>query len=144
MDKIHQDILGILTLIGCSISTVGAVLTLIALLLTLRSRKKTIPFTTIFIMINLTSAVLLLDVMLLVSEAESVISSPSACQAIAIILHFAVFACFTWMMNDSLYICLAIAKVIKLKILRLFYLLFQKGVLDRSNNQNKVGIFKRS
>ena len=69
--------------------------------------------TTIFIMINLTtSAVLLLDVMLLVSEAESVISSPSACQAIAIILHFAVFSVFSWMMTDSLYIYFAVTKVI--------------------------------
>jgi len=64
-------------------------------------------------MLNLTSSVLFLDGVLLMSEAEFVISSVAGCKAVAIILHFAVFSCLSWMMNDAVYIYLAIAKVIR-------------------------------
>ena len=101
----------LLTLIGCSVSIVGAVLTLIALFLTLKSQPKPPFSTTIFIMINLTSAVFLLDVTLLLSEVDEVISNDAGCNAIAIILHFGVFTCFTWMMNDAIYLYLVVSKV---------------------------------
>ena len=95
-------------MIGCSISAAGAVLTVIALLLALKSRHVSMLSTTLFVMLNLTLAVLLLDVMLLVSQSKT---SRTTCKAIAIILHFAVSSCLSWMMNDAVYIYVAIVKV---------------------------------
>ena len=49
--------------------------------------------------------------MLPLSETDSIKSSSYACRATAIILHFAVFSCFLWMMNNAVYLYLAYATV---------------------------------
>ena len=65
-----QNISALLTMIGYSISAGGAVLSGIPLILALKSKDLSMLSTTIFAMLSLTSAVLLLDVILLVSQSN--------------------------------------------------------------------------
>ena len=110
--------LRLLTIIGCSLSSICCALTVLRLLRTFTTPLENAQAsTTNFLRMNLTISVLLLDVMLPVSEADSITSSPFACRASAIILHFAVFSCFSWMMDNAVYLYLAFAKVNEKKTL---------------------------
>ena len=77
INNVHQYVLSLMTVIECSLSSICYVLTIVALLLTLthltrlKARREIIQTATNFLKMNLT---LLVDVMLPVSKADSILS----------------------------------------------------------------------
>ena len=76
-----------------------------------RSRKLMIQRRTLFMMLNLSLALFLLNGFLLISFFEAVTTNPGSCTAIAILLHFSLFASLCWMMAEAFILLLATAKV---------------------------------
>ena len=66
-------------------------------------------------MINLALALTLLNGFLLISNLNEVIENDHACTAIAVLLHFSLFATLLWTTVEAASVCLAIAAVKRIK-----------------------------
>ncbi|XP_057568866.1 adhesion G-protein coupled receptor G5 [Hippopotamus amphibius kiboko] len=103
-----------ISLVGCSISIVASLLTL---LLHLHARKHSDSITGIHM--NLQASVLLLNVAFLLSPvlATSLVSG-SACIALAATLHYALLSCLTWMAIEGFNLYLLLVRVYNIYIRR--------------------------
>ncbi|XP_023582639.1 adhesion G-protein coupled receptor G5 [Trichechus manatus latirostris] len=103
-----------ISLVGCSISIVASLLTI---LLHLQSRKKS-DFM-VHSHINLHASVLLLNVTFLLSPVLAKPSVPgSACMVLAAILHYALLCCLTWMAIEGFNLYLLLVRVYNVYIRR--------------------------
>lgn len=93
VDAVHKHYLTLLSYVGCVISALACVLTIAAYLF---SRRKSRDYT-IKVHMNLLMAVFLLDVSFLLSEPVALTGSEAGCRASAILLHFSLLACLSWM-----------------------------------------------
>ncbi|XP_036897534.1 adhesion G-protein coupled receptor G5 [Sturnira hondurensis] len=116
-DPLPAELLAPLTyisLVGCSISIVASLLTLLLYFLT---RKKGDSLTCIHM--NLHASVLLLNVAFLLSPTLAMPSMPgSACIALAAILHYALLSCLTWMAIEGFNLYLLLVRVYNIHIRR--------------------------
>lgn len=103
-----------ISLVGCSISIVASLLTL---LLHFHSRKQSNFITRIHM--NLHASVLLLNVAFLLSPALAALSVPGpACVALAAVLHYALLSCLTWMAIEGFNLYLLLGRVYNIYIRR--------------------------
>ncbi|XP_037671519.1 adhesion G-protein coupled receptor G1 [Choloepus didactylus] len=93
VDAVHKHYLTLLSYVGCVVSAVACILTIAAYLC---SRRKLRDYT-IKVHMNLLLAVFLLDVSFLLSEPVALAGSEAGCRASAILLHFSLLACLSWM-----------------------------------------------
>ncbi|XP_045674362.1 adhesion G-protein coupled receptor G5 isoform X1 [Phyllostomus hastatus] len=116
-DPLPAELLAPLTyisLVGCSISIVASLLTVLLYFLT---RKKGDSLTNIHM--NLHASVLLLNVTFLLSPILAVPSAPgSACRALAATLHYALLSCLTWMAIEGFNLYLLLVRVYNIYIRR--------------------------
>ncbi|NXG64967.1 AGRG1 protein, partial [Hemiprocne comata] len=91
---VHRDYLSIITYIGCLISALASVCTI--LFLYFRSKQRD-QITSMHIHMNLLGAIFLLDVTFLISEHLASSSSEAVCRAGGLFLHFSLLSCLTWM-----------------------------------------------
>ncbi|XP_053458587.1 adhesion G-protein coupled receptor G1 isoform X1 [Nycticebus coucang] len=99
VDAVHKHYLSVLSYVGCVISALACVLTIAAYLCSsvpLPCRRKPRDYT-IKVHMNLLLAVFLLDVSFLLSEPVALMGSRAACHTSAILLHFSLLACLSWM-----------------------------------------------
>ncbi|NXJ82637.1 AGRG1 protein, partial [Trogon melanurus] len=90
----HRDYLSIITYVGCLISALASVCTI--LFLYFRSKQRD-QITSMYIHMNLLGAIFLLDVTFLISEHLASSSSEAVCRAGGLFLHFSLLSCLTWM-----------------------------------------------
>ncbi|NWH57038.1 AGRG1 protein, partial [Geococcyx californianus] len=90
---VHRDYLSIITYIGCLISALASICTI--LFLYFRSKQRD-QITSMHIHMNLLGAIFLLDMMFLISE-HLASTSEALCRAGGLILHFSLLSCLTWM-----------------------------------------------
>ncbi|XP_059523931.1 adhesion G-protein coupled receptor G5 [Myotis daubentonii] len=103
-----------ISLVGCSISIVASLLTL---LLHFRARKQSNFITRIHM--HLHASVLLLNVAFLLSPALALPSVPgAACVALGAILHFALLSCLTWMAIEGFNLYLLLGRVYNIYVRR--------------------------
>ncbi|XP_024407260.2 adhesion G-protein coupled receptor G5 [Desmodus rotundus] len=103
-----------ISLVGCSISIMASLLTVLLYFLT---RKKGDSLTCIHM--NLHVAVLLLNITFLLSPTLAVPSVPgSACIALAAVLHYALLSCLTWMAIEGFNLYLLLVCVYNVYIRR--------------------------
>ncbi|XP_008066215.1 LOW QUALITY PROTEIN: adhesion G-protein coupled receptor G1 [Carlito syrichta] len=93
VDAVHKHYLTLLSYVGCVISALACVLTIAAYLC---SRRKPRDYT-VKVHMNLLLAVFLLDVSFLLSEPVALTGSKAACRTSAILLHFSLLSCLSWM-----------------------------------------------
>ncbi|XP_049720432.1 adhesion G-protein coupled receptor G1 isoform X2 [Elephas maximus indicus] len=93
VDAVHKHYLTFLSYVGCVISALACVCTIAAYLC---SRRKPRDYT-IKVHMNLLLAIFLLDVSFLLSEPVALTGSEAGCHASAMLLHFSLLACLTWM-----------------------------------------------
>ncbi|ELW66199.1 adhesion G-protein coupled receptor G1 isoform X2 [Tupaia chinensis] len=93
VDAVHKHYLTLLSYVGCVVSALACVLTIAAYLF---SRRKPRDYT-IKVHMNLLLDVFLLDVSFLLSEPVALTGSEAGCRASAILLHFSLLACLSWM-----------------------------------------------
>ncbi|XP_051485563.1 adhesion G-protein coupled receptor G1-like isoform X2 [Apus apus] len=91
---VHRDYLSIITYIGCLISALASICTI--LFLYFRSKQRD-QVTSMHIHMNLLGAIFLLDVTFLISEHLASSSSEAICRAGGLFLHFSLLSCLTWM-----------------------------------------------
>ncbi|KFV71952.1 G-protein coupled receptor 56 [Dryobates pubescens] len=91
--SIHRDYLSIISYIGCLISALASICTI--LFLYFRSKQRD-QVTSMHIHINLLGAIFLLDVSFLLSE-HLASGSEATCRAGGLLLHFSLLSCLTWM-----------------------------------------------
>uniref|UniRef100_A0A8B9GL49 Adhesion G-protein coupled receptor G1 n=1 Tax=Amazona collaria TaxID=241587 RepID=A0A8B9GL49_9PSIT len=91
---IHRDYLSIITYVGCLISALASVCTI--LFLYFRSKQRD-QITSMHIHMNLLGAIFLLDITFLISEQLASSSSEAVCRAGGLFLHFSLLSCLTWM-----------------------------------------------
>ncbi|KFU94716.1 G-protein coupled receptor 56, partial [Chaetura pelagica] len=91
---VHRDYLSIITYIGCLISALASICTI--LFLYFRSKQRD-QITSMHIHMNLLGAIFLLDVTFLISEHLASSSSEAICRAGGVFLHFSLLSCLTWM-----------------------------------------------
>ncbi|RMX43518.1 hypothetical protein pdam_00001922, partial [Pocillopora damicornis] len=140
----HELSLSIITYVGCGLSVLGCLLTILtyAFLPSLRSQR-------ILIHMNLVIAILLAQVLFLVAVfAVSPQTSRVACYGIAVGLFFLLLCVFSWMLAEGLHIYFMVVRVFDSgRTRKLFYLLigwgfpfivtvvvvsfFQRGLLSR-------------
>ncbi|KAM9766158.1 adhesion G-protein coupled receptor G2-like [Menidia menidia] len=110
----HQEILTYITLIGCSLSLSGLVIS-VFLFITNRevraddSRK---------VHISLVIALILLNIHLIPSEIVAAMSSPGLCFYMALSLHYSLLATFSWMALEGFHLYLLFVKVFNIYITR--------------------------
>ncbi|XP_070468045.1 adhesion G-protein coupled receptor G5 isoform X2 [Equus przewalskii] len=103
-----------ISLVGCSISVVASLLTL---LLHVHTRRQRDSITRIHM--NLHASVLLLNVAFLLSPTLAVTPVPgSVCAALAAVLHFALLSCLTWMAIEGFNLYLLLGRVYNIYIRR--------------------------
>ncbi|KAM6118018.1 adhesion G-protein coupled receptor G1 [Pterocles gutturalis] len=90
----HRDYLSIITYIGCLISALASVCTIVFLYFRSKQRDQ---ITSMHIHMNLLGAIFLLDTTFLISEHLASSSSEAACRAGGLFLHFSLLSCLTWM-----------------------------------------------
>ncbi|KFO93401.1 G-protein coupled receptor 56, partial [Buceros rhinoceros silvestris] len=90
----HRNYLSIITYIGCLISALASICTI--LFLYFRSKQRD-QVTSMHIHMNLLGAIFLLDVTFLLSSHLAPSSSEAVCRAGALLLHFSLLSCLTWM-----------------------------------------------
>ncbi|NXX73851.1 AGRG1 protein, partial [Urocolius indicus] len=91
---VHRDYLSIITYIGCLISALASICTI--LFLYFRSKQRD-QITSMHIHMNLLGAIFLLDITFLLSEHLASSSSEAVCRAGGLLLHFSLLSCLTWM-----------------------------------------------
>ncbi|KAM9765576.1 adhesion G-protein coupled receptor G2-like [Menidia menidia] len=110
----HLEILNYITLIGCSLSLSGLVISVL-LFITNRevraddSRK---------VHISLVIALILLNIHLIPSEIVAAMSSPGLCFYMALSLHYSLLATFSWMALEGFHLYLLFVKVFNIYITR--------------------------
>nr|XP_044617419.1 adhesion G-protein coupled receptor G5 isoform X2 [Equus asinus] len=103
-----------ISLVGCSISVVASLLTL---LLHVHTRRQRDSITRIHM--NLHASVLLLNVAFLLSPMLALTPVPgSVCAALAAVLHFALLSCLTWMAIEGFNLYLLLGRVYNIYIRR--------------------------
>ncbi|XP_070626738.1 adhesion G-protein coupled receptor G5 isoform X8 [Bos indicus] len=103
-----------ISLVGCSISIVASLLTV---LLHLQARKQSDSVTRIHM--NLHSSVLLLNITFLLSPVLATPPMPgAACVVLAATLHFALLSCLTWMAIEGFNLYLLLGRVYNVYIRR--------------------------
>ncbi|NWR57699.1 AGRG1 protein, partial [Bucorvus abyssinicus] len=90
----HRNYLSIITDIGCLISALASICTI--LFLYFRSKQRD-QVTSMHIHMNLLGAIFLLDVTFLISKHLASSSSEAVCRAGGLFLHFSLLSCLTWM-----------------------------------------------
>ncbi|CAM2100877.1 unnamed protein product [Caretta caretta] len=95
IDYIHKKYLTIITYIGCIISAVASLFTII--LFCCSRRKHRDGTINVYIHMNLLGAIFLLDVSFLITEHLASIGSEAACKAGGMFLHLSLLCCLTWM-----------------------------------------------
>ncbi|NWR76872.1 AGRG1 protein, partial [Centropus unirufus] len=91
---VHRDYLSIITYIGCLVSALASICTI--LFLYFRSKQRD-QITSMQIHMNLLGAIFLLDITFLISEHLASSSSEAVCRAGGLFLHFSLLSCLTWM-----------------------------------------------
>ncbi|CAM5092686.1 unnamed protein product [Natator depressus] len=95
IDYIHKKYLTIITYIGCIISAVASLFTIIFFCCSRRKHRD--GTVNIYIHMNLLGAIFLLDVSFLITEHLASIGSEAACKAGGMFLHLSLLCCLTWM-----------------------------------------------
>ncbi|KAM6223748.1 adhesion G-protein coupled receptor G5 [Rhynchocyon petersi] len=109
-----RDPLMYISIVGCSISIVASLLTILLYFL---SRKQNDSMAHIHV--NLNASVLLLNATFLLSLILATTPVPgSACTAVAAILHYALLSCLTWMASEGFNLYLLIVRVYNIYIHR--------------------------
>ncbi|NXP28781.1 AGRG1 protein, partial [Scytalopus superciliaris] len=91
---IHRHYLSIITYIGCLISALASICTIVFLYFRSKQRDQ---ITSMHIHMNLLGAIFLLDTTFLISEHLASSSSEAVCRAGGLFLHFSLLSCLTWM-----------------------------------------------
>ncbi|XP_028411952.1 adhesion G-protein coupled receptor G6-like [Dendronephthya gigantea] len=102
----HHKILGVVSYVGCALSLVGLIITIIATLRA-RERRKKVPNK---ILLNFCIALTLMIFVFMVA-AEKAKSTLYGCRAAAIALHYFLLATFLWMGVEALNMYLAFVKI---------------------------------
>ncbi|XP_076822784.1 adhesion G-protein coupled receptor G6-like [Clavelina lepadiformis] len=112
----HDKGLDILTYVGCTISAIASLCTIIALLIIWKSIKVQMKQSTKFVMLNLSLSLFLLNILILISEIPGVRSDEEKCRAVAGTLHFALISTFLWMFAQAVPVFISIIKPIYFKV----------------------------
>ncbi|XP_067351081.1 adhesion G-protein coupled receptor G2-like isoform X2 [Channa argus] len=107
-------ILKYITLIGCSLSLVGLI---ISLLLFITNRKLRTDVST-RVHVSLAIALILLNVHFLISQQTAALSSTGFCFYIAIALHYSLLASFSWMALEGFHFYILLVTVFNIYIRR--------------------------
>ncbi|XP_077977818.1 adhesion G-protein coupled receptor G6-like [Glandiceps talaboti] len=110
IDSSHQKALSIISYIGCAISLLALIVTLINLILFGRKRDKPTR-----IMINLCLALVMTLSMFLIGAfyMEFTTTIPELCTTISVLLHYFLLAVLTWMALEAVQMYLMLIKVFK-------------------------------
>ncbi|XP_026570183.1 adhesion G-protein coupled receptor G1-like [Pseudonaja textilis] len=92
IDEIHKSSLTIISYVGCIISALASLITIVFLCLRKKQRNHVV-----YVHMNLLWAIFLLDVSFLVAMPLASNMGDMACKASGTFLHFGVLACLTWM-----------------------------------------------
>ncbi|NXE96958.1 AGRG1 protein, partial [Menura novaehollandiae] len=91
---VHRNYLSIITYIGCLISALASICTILFLYFRSKQRDQVMSM---HIHMNLLGAIFLLDITFLISEHLAASGSEGVCRAGGLFLHFSLLSCLTWM-----------------------------------------------
>ncbi|XP_061101408.1 adhesion G-protein coupled receptor G5-like isoform X1 [Conger conger] len=109
-----QNILTYITLIGCSISLIFLVITLLMYL----CHRKMLADTTLKIHLNLVVALVLLNVHFLPSQLVASLSVYNLCVYLAVMIHYSLLATFTWTALEGFHLYLLLIRVFNIYVRR--------------------------
>ncbi|XP_059207561.1 adhesion G-protein coupled receptor G5-like [Centropristis striata] len=107
-----QEVLTYISVIGCSLSLVTLVLTVV---LFIKNRKARADIS-MKVHINLAIALILLNVHFLPNQAVAAMSSDGLCLYMALALHYSLLATFTWMAIEGFHLYLLLVRVFNIYI----------------------------
>ncbi|XP_060901079.1 adhesion G-protein coupled receptor G5-like [Labrus mixtus] len=110
----HLEILSYISLIGCSLSLLVLVLTVLLFM----SKRKVRADVSMKVHINLTVALILLNVHFLPSQTVAALSSPGLCLYIALAIHYSLLATFSWMALEGFHLYLLLVRVFNIYMRR--------------------------
>ncbi|XP_044219671.1 adhesion G-protein coupled receptor G5-like isoform X1 [Thunnus albacares] len=104
--------LGYITLIGCSISLVALVITVVLFF----SKRKARSDVSMKVHINLAIALILLNLHFLPSKTVAALSSSGFCLYMALCLHYSLLATFSWMAVEGFHLYLLLVRVFNIYV----------------------------
>ncbi|KAM7014927.1 adhesion G-protein coupled receptor G5-like [Tautogolabrus adspersus] len=110
----HQEILSYISLIGCSLSLLVLVVTVLIFI----SNRKVRADLSMKVHINLAVALILLNVHFLPSQTVAALSSSGLCLYIALALHYSLLATFSWMALEGFHLYLLLVRVFNIYVRR--------------------------
>ncbi|XP_076003089.1 adhesion G-protein coupled receptor G5-like [Genypterus blacodes] len=110
----HMEVMSYITLIGCSLSLV-ALVTTVVLFITKRRARSDISLK---VHINLVIALILLNVHFLPSQKVAQLHSHGLCFYMALFLHYSLLASFSWMALEGFHLYLLFIRVFNIYISR--------------------------
>uniref|UniRef100_H2ZHE2 G-protein coupled receptors family 2 profile 2 domain-containing protein n=1 Tax=Ciona savignyi TaxID=51511 RepID=H2ZHE2_CIOSA len=105
--NVKNNVLATVSLVGESVSSFCLVLTILSFLCVPNLRNGS-RLRGAVLLVNLSMALLLLNVLLMLSEQKFVKTSRDSCLVVGVLLHFALLASFSWMMVEAVNLCLII------------------------------------
>ncbi|XP_055583478.1 adhesion G-protein coupled receptor G2-like [Falco cherrug] len=112
IDITHDRVLTLISYAGCGASSLFLGITL-ATYLTLEKLRRDNASK---ILLNLCTALLMLNMVFLTNSWLSSYNQPGVCIAVAVLLHYFLLAAFTWMWLESVHFYLALVKVFNVYI----------------------------
>ncbi|XP_026234268.1 adhesion G-protein coupled receptor G1-like isoform X2 [Anabas testudineus] len=109
-----QEILSYITLIGCSLSLIGLIITVL-LFITNRHMRADVSMK---VHINLAVALILLNVHFLPSQQVAALPSTGLCLYMALALHYSLLATFSWMALEGVHLYILLVRVFNIYIRR--------------------------
>ncbi|XP_027137638.1 adhesion G-protein coupled receptor G5 isoform X2 [Larimichthys crocea] len=109
-----REIQTYITLIGCSLSLFGLVITVLLFI----TNRKVRADVSMKVHINLVIALILLNVHFLPSQVVAALSSTGACLYMALCLHYSLLATFSWMAVEGFHLYLLLVRVFNIYIRR--------------------------
>ncbi|KAK9543134.1 hypothetical protein VZT92_000936 [Zoarces viviparus] len=110
----HQEILTYITLIGCSLSLLALVITVLLFI----TNRKIRADVSMKVHINLAIALIFLNLHLLPSQWVATLSSTGLCRYMALALHYFLLATFSWMALEGFHLYLLLVRVFNIYIRR--------------------------
>ncbi|XP_056623592.1 adhesion G-protein coupled receptor G2-like [Triplophysa dalaica] len=112
IDPYHWKILSILTYIGCSLSAFFCGCSILSYIVDRNGRKEVSRS----IHVSLSAALFLLNITFMLSEWAATLNLNGLCVFVAVVIHYSLLCCFTWMAIEALHLYILLIRVFNIYI----------------------------
>ncbi|XP_067303915.1 adhesion G-protein coupled receptor G2-like [Pseudorasbora parva] len=112
IDKRQWEILSVISYVGCSLSAIFSAFSVLTFIFNRKARAEVSSS----IHVSLSAALFLLNISFMLSEWAATLQKNKVCVFIAVMMHYSLLSCFTWMAVEALHLYLLLIRVFNIYI----------------------------